>query len=109
LMMEALCSSETSLLKRATPPNILQNGIPHSHRRENLKSYNIIGVCMLVPSVSRQEPVKISFRKCWNILGFVNSRRFVDRVYKYQSLDMGSSVLGYCLHNKFTFKFFTRI
>jgi hypothetical protein len=45
--MEALSSSETSVLARATPRSILEDNIPedgilHIHRRENLKSYLII-------------------------------------------------------------------
>jgi hypothetical protein len=41
LMMEALSSSETSVLKRATRRNIPEDDIFHSHCREDLKSYII--------------------------------------------------------------------
>jgi hypothetical protein len=38
-MMEAIRCSETSVLTRATRRHIPEEGIPHCHRRENLKSY----------------------------------------------------------------------
>jgi hypothetical protein len=47
LMIEALSSSETSFLIRATRCNIPEDAILQRHRRENLKSYKTEKWCLL--------------------------------------------------------------
>jgi hypothetical protein len=62
-MMEAICSSETLILIRVTWHNIPDNGILHSHRRENLKSYNILylihSIDWIMPQAMGKKPVQL--------------------------------------------------
>jgi hypothetical protein len=48
LKMEALLSSETSVLTRATRRNITDDGFLHSHSRDNLKSYKFMFTFMKI-------------------------------------------------------------
>jgi hypothetical protein len=47
MIMEAIRSSEMSVLTRAILPQIPEDEILHSHRRENLKSYIALTVWTL--------------------------------------------------------------
>jgi hypothetical protein len=44
LILEVICSSETSVLTRTTRRNNTEDGILRSHHRENLKSYKFVSV-----------------------------------------------------------------
>jgi hypothetical protein len=63
-MIEALSSSETSVLTRASRRNIPQDVILYSHRRENLKSYTIKGIGFLftLPALELRPPQSSSLK-----------------------------------------------
>jgi hypothetical protein len=48
-IMEAICSSETSVLTRTAHRHIPEDGIRHSHRPENFKHYNVMYSYMFIP------------------------------------------------------------
>jgi hypothetical protein len=52
MKMEAIHSPETSVHTRSTRRHIPEDGILHSHRREDLKSYIIIIIIIIIISSS---------------------------------------------------------
>jgi hypothetical protein len=85
-LMEALSSSETSILTRATWRNIPEDAILHSHRSENLKSYIVsglmIGCTELLQLLNRSEVYAVtvlhtSYITTGHILGLHSLLRFL--------------------------------
>jgi hypothetical protein len=60
LIMEALSSSETSVLTGAIQHNIPEDAVLHSLRRENLKSYKLCFICGRHSDSAAKEPTGIS-------------------------------------------------
>jgi hypothetical protein len=73
--MEATRSSETSVFNKATRRHIREDGIPHSHRHWNLKSYENIFLVyfLLFPGFIASfvcESLLLNLNACRNLNGY---------------------------------------
>jgi hypothetical protein len=82
-------NSETSVHTRSTRCHIPKNGILHSHRRENLKSYT----ASILIAVKRQHKLFMFSKNCWKLLtwAFKHASKHVNKfcnTFSSSSLDI---------------------